>query len=116
MRPRLRAPRAVLLAAFLAACAGDAAPGPLAPATPARSVSAAAAAGVRISEIHYDNAGDDAGEAIEVTGPAGTDLTGWSLVRYNGSNGAVYTTPATASALGGVLAASCGGEGVQVVT
>ena len=33
---------------------------------------------VRISEIHYDNAGTDTGEAIEVSAPAGTDLTGWS--------------------------------------
>ncbi|OGN72169.1 MAG: hypothetical protein A2X25_00450 [Chloroflexi bacterium GWB2_49_20] len=47
---------------------------------------------VFINEIHYDNTGTDAGEAIEVAGPAGTDLTGWSLVLYNGSNGAVYDT------------------------
>ena len=40
---------------------------------------------VFISEIHYDNAGVDAGEAIEVFGPAGTDLTGWSIVLYNGA-------------------------------
>ncbi|MFZ2095112.1 MAG: PxKF domain-containing protein [Anaerolineales bacterium] len=45
-----------------------------------------------INEIHYDNSGADTGEAIEVAGPAGTDLTGWSLVLYNGSNGAVYDT------------------------
>ena len=47
---------------------------------------------VRISEIHYDNAGADTGEAVEVTGPAGVDLAGWSLVLYNGSGGAVYDT------------------------
>ena len=57
------------------------------------------AGSVRISEIHYDNAGTDAGEAVEVTGPAGMDLTGWSIVRYNGSGGAVYTTPPTTSTL-----------------
>lgn len=45
-----------------------------------------------ISEVHYDNAGTDTGEAIEVSGPAGTDVSGWSLVLYNGSNGAVYGT------------------------
>ena len=41
---------------------------------------------VFINEIHYDNAGADAGEAIEIAGPAGTDLTGWSIALYNGSS------------------------------
>ncbi|GID28955.1 ExeM/NucH family extracellular endonuclease [Paractinoplanes brasiliensis] len=45
-----------------------------------------------ISEIHYDNAGADSGEAIEVQAPAGTDLTGWQIVLYNGSGGAPYNT------------------------
>ncbi|ROT27950.1 ExeM/NucH family extracellular endonuclease [Micromonospora sp. HM5-17] len=45
-----------------------------------------------ISEIHYDNAGTDTGEAIEVEAPAGYDLTGWQLVLYNGNNGAAYGT------------------------
>ena len=31
-----------------------------------------------ISEIHYDNAGTDTGESIELTGSAGTDLTGYT--------------------------------------
>ena len=52
------------------------------------------AAPVFINEIHYDNAGIDAGEFVEVAGPAGTDLTGWRVVRYNGANGQVYTSPA----------------------
>lgn len=47
---------------------------------------------VFINEFHYDNAGTDVGEAIEIAGPAGTDLTGWSIVLYNGANGAVYDT------------------------
>ena len=63
---------------------------------------------VRINEIHYDNVGTDTGEAIEVEGPAGTDLTGYSLVLYNGSNGAMYNT----QALSGALPASCGARGV----
>ncbi len=50
----------------------------------------AAASVVFINEIHYDNVGTDAGEAIEVAGTAGTDLTGWSLVLYNGSGAASY--------------------------
>lgn len=45
---------------------------------------------VFINEIHYDNAGADTGELIEVAGPAGTDLTGWNLVLYNGSVGTAY--------------------------
>lgn len=43
-------------------------------------------ANVFINEIHYDNSGADANEAIEIAGRAGTDLTGYSLVLYNGSN------------------------------
>ena len=52
----------------------------------------AAGPSVFINEIHYDNADADAGEAVEIAGPAGTDLTGWSLALYNGSGGAVYGT------------------------
>ena len=52
----------------------------------------AAATSVFINEFHYDNAGTDAGEAIEVAGPAGTNLSGWSIVLYNGTGGAVYNT------------------------
>ena len=52
----------------------------------------AAAQSVFINEIYYDNSGTDAGEAIEIAGPAGTDLTGWTLVLYNGTGGAVYDT------------------------
>jgi predicted extracellular nuclease len=55
---------------------------------------ASAATSVFINEIHYDNTGTDAGEAIEIAGPAGTDLTGWSIVLYNGSGGASYDTDA----------------------
>ncbi len=53
---------------------------------------AAAQTSVFINEIHYDNTGTDAGESIEVAGPTGTDLTGWTLVLYNGSGGASYGT------------------------
>jgi uncharacterized protein len=60
---------------------------------------AAAAISVFINEIHYDNTGTDAGEAIEIAGPAGTDLTGWSIVLYNGAGGAAYDT----DALSGVI-------------
>jgi len=58
---------------------------------------------VFINELHYDNAGTDVGEAIEVAGPAGTDLTGWSIVLYNGSNNSSYRT----LNLSGTLANQC---------
>ena len=54
---------------------------------------------VFINELHYDNAGPDAGEGIEIAGPAGTDLSGWELALYNGNNGSVYRT----ESLSGVL-------------
>ena len=60
-----------------------------------------------INEIHYDNDGADEGEAIEIAGPAGVDLSGWSLVLYNGSNGTEYNT----TALSGVLADDGSGFG-----
>jgi hypothetical protein len=47
-----------------------------------------------INEIHYDNSGADVNEAIEIAGPAGTSLAGWSLVFYNGNGGASYATVA----------------------
>lgn len=47
---------------------------------------------VFINEIHYDNSGDDVGEKVELTGPSGTDLSGWQLVLYNGATGLVYDT------------------------
>jgi 5'-nucleotidase len=67
---------------------------------------------VFINEIHYDNTGTDAGEAIEIAGPAGTDLTGWSIVLYNGSGGAVYDT----DTLSGVIANQQGGYGTVVMS
>ncbi len=51
---------------------------------------AAAQADVFINEIHYDNAGADVGEAIEVVATGGEDLTLYRLVRYNGNGGAAY--------------------------
>ena len=43
-----------------------------------------------INEFHYDNAGGDVGEFVEVAGPAGLDLGGWMLYAYNGADGASY--------------------------
>ena len=66
---------------------------------------------VRFSELHYDNVGTDVGEAIEIEGPAGQDLAGWSVVLYNGNGGGAYST----RALAGALPSSCDGRGVIVV-
>jgi predicted extracellular nuclease len=78
-----------------------------------------AQASVFINEIHYDNASTDVGEAVEVAGPAGMDLTGWSIIRYNGANGQVYTTPAADPAgsdtLSGTIPDLGGGFGVVMV-
>ena len=49
-------------------------------------------ASIFINELHYDNDGTDTGEAIEIAGLAGTDLNGWSIELYNGSNGTLYNT------------------------
>jgi DNA/RNA endonuclease G (NUC1) len=66
----------------------------------------------RISEIHYDNSGTDVGEAVEVSFPNGTSLTGWTIVLYNGSGGAVYDT----DALAGLTQTACAGSARFVVT
>ncbi|HEX8443383.1 MAG TPA: Calx-beta domain-containing protein [Allosphingosinicella sp.] len=60
-----------------------------------------------INEFHYDNSGADAGEFVEIAAPAGTNLTGWTIVLYNGSNGLMYNT----KALSGVVANQQNGFG-----
>ncbi|MDZ7645556.1 MAG: lamin tail domain-containing protein [Woeseiaceae bacterium] len=74
-------------------------------------VAGTAPAQVFINEIHYDNSSTDTGEAIEIAGAAGTDLTGWSLVLYNGATGGTYDT----DALSGVIADQQGGFGTVAV-
>ena len=68
--------------------------GALAALLAASSTYALAAPAVFINEIHYDNTGTDAGEFVEIAGPAGTDLSGYAIVLYNGSGGVVYDTDA----------------------
>ncbi len=79
--------------------AGPVAAGPPPPASvpprtdpPGANAPGSTAGALRISEIHYDNAGEDVGEGVEVSGPAGTSLDGWTLVLVNGNGGAVYDT------------------------
>ena len=45
---------------------------------------------VFINEIHYDNTGGDLAEGIEIAGPAGTNLSMYTITAYNGSNGTSY--------------------------
>ncbi len=71
---------------------------------------AAAQTVVFFNEIHYDNDGTDTGEAVEIAGPAGTDLTGWSIVLYNGANGASYDTKTLSGAI-----PNLGGSGFGVI-
>ncbi|MBL4656911.1 MAG: hypothetical protein JKX73_02845, partial [Flavobacteriales bacterium] len=41
---------------------------------------------VWINEFHYDNAGADQDEGVEIAGPAGTDLTCFEILIYNGGD------------------------------
>ncbi len=65
-------------------------------------------ADVWINEFHYDNDGTDTGEFFEIAGATGTDLSGWSVVGYNGNGGVSYATVN----LSGTLPATMGGFGV----
>src|SRR5689334_15212460 len=83
------------------------------PAAPAQAVG-----GVFISEIHYDNLNTDTGEFVEITAPAGTDLSTYSIVRYNGSTpsaATVYTSPTASNSLTGTAANQADGWGTGVV-
>jgi uncharacterized repeat protein (TIGR01451 family) len=55
---------------------------------------------VWINEIHYDNDGTDQDEGVEIAGTAGTILTNYTLVLYNGANGQVYNTQLLSGSLG----------------
>jgi endonuclease I/PKD repeat protein len=66
---------------------------------------------VWINEFHYDNTGTDRDEFVEVAGIAGTVLTGWTVVAYNGTNGAPYLT----INLSGTLANQQGGFGTRSI-
>lgn len=60
-----------------------------------------------INEIHYDNSGGDRNEGLEVAGSAGTNLSGWQLIGYNGNGGGTYATVN----LSGTLASKQAGYG-----
>ncbi|MGK0185290.1 MAG: endonuclease/exonuclease/phosphatase family metal-dependent hydrolase [Verrucomicrobiales bacterium] len=54
------------------------------------TIATASAQIVFINEIHYDNQSTDTGEAVEIVAPAGTDLSAYELLFYNGANGNTY--------------------------
>jgi len=98
-------PKSMVLPLALAVLLLAAAAGPL-------PLAAQGSTTVFINEIHYDNVSTDVDEAIEIAGPAGTDLTGWRLVLYNGNGGVTYdTTP-----LSGLIPDQQDGYGTVVVT
>ncbi|MEM7273009.1 MAG: hypothetical protein AAF547_08030, partial [Actinomycetota bacterium] len=100
MRPRrVRSRLAIVLAAVLVSV--------LAPVPGAATISAGAT--VFINELHYDNTGGDVDEFVEIAGPAGTDLSGWSIVFYNGSTDTSYAT----LNLSGVLTDESDGYGFE---
>lgn len=84
---------------------------PMVPAQGAVTAADEGDSGVFVNELHYDNDGTDTGEAIELAGPAGTDLGGYELVLYNGANGAAYDT----RSLSGTLPDQQDGMGTAVV-
>jgi uncharacterized protein len=47
---------------------------------------------VFVNEFHYDNNGTDVNEGIEIAGTAGLNLSGYSLILYNGDGGKPYGT------------------------
>jgi len=65
-----------------------------------------------INEFHYDNDGVDSNERVEVIAPAGSNLSGWRVVLYNGGDGRAYST----LTLSGTTANQCGGYGTVTVT
>jgi hypothetical protein len=50
-----------------------------------------------INEFHYDNAGGDTGEFVEVAYVDGTDITPYEVYHYNGSGGGVIKTATLAA-------------------
>ncbi|WP_231956851.1 MULTISPECIES: ExeM/NucH family extracellular endonuclease [unclassified Actinoplanes] len=68
-----------------------------------------------ISEIHYDNAGSDSGEAVEIEAPVGFDLSGWQIVLYNGHTNTSYDTKTLSGAVpaAGVVVQTYPANGVE---
>lgn len=52
-----------------------------------------------INEIHYDNISADANECVEIAGIAGTVITDYEIILYNGSIGTSYSTSVLAGTI-----------------
>jgi uncharacterized protein len=90
------------------------------PQPPSPPGSGSAAAKAFINELHYDNSGADKGEFVEIAGPAGTDVSGWQVVGYNGRDGQTYQLAGTfpqgtklANAVSGLGFAALDTPGIQ---
>lgn len=66
-----------------------------------------------VSALHYDNAGEDRGEGVGLSGLPGARLGGWSLVLVNGTAGTVYRTVPLSGALDGNGETFVGVDGLQ---
>ncbi len=77
---------------------------------------ASALADVFVNELHYDNAGGDVGEAIEVVATAGENLAGYRIHLYNGSSPGAAVAYDTDALPGGDVVACEGGGQVRVST
>ena len=115
MRFRIWSAAFAALALVVTSCSENDIVGPAAPDSPQRTTIASLPS-VRISEFHYDNSGTDTGEAVEISGPAGTDLTGWTLVLYNGASTSLAPYTTTSLTALGPIPATCDTRGVVVVT
>ena len=62
---------------------------------------------VWINELHYDNSGADTNEGVEIAGPAGTDLSLFTVVWYDGGTGVAYSN----QTLSGTIDNESGGFG-----
>lgn len=83
--------------------------------TQAQATALSLATEVFISELHYDNVSTDVGEAIEIEGPVGTDLTGWSVVLYNGGTNGANRDAATTYGSTQIISEVIGESGVVVL-
>ena len=61
---------------------------------------AAQAPAVLLNEVYYDGVGSDADSFVELRGPAGTSLEGFTVVGVNGSDGADYHSVALVGSIG----------------
>ena len=80
---------------------GAGVPAPSGPAPPGAPAPTAGAGSVWISALHYDNAGEDRGEGVGLTGLPGARLGGYALVFVNGTGGRVYQTIPLSGSLDG---------------